>query len=213
MKQQFASNTYLVWAHPRVDSLTAAIVGEIKQEAGRQNMGITELDLYRANFNPVLPPDEEPDWSNPDKVFSKEVTELFQAMENHDNIVVVFPVWWFAFPAILKGYIDRIWNYGLAYGRGHKLPVSSVRWVALVGGAEKKFKQMGKDTFMTDQLNGLAKYCGTPDSDVAFLYNTIGFEENINNADTHYQQLLAQARSVVVELTDKVRETGNTTSA
>ena len=28
------------------------------------------------------------------------------------------PVWWFSVPAILKGYIDRVWNFGIAYGGG-----------------------------------------------------------------------------------------------
>lgn len=204
MTQQYQSKTYLVWAHPRLDSLTAAMVEEIKQEAACQNMGITELDLYRANFNPVLAADEEPEWSNPDKIFNEEVTQLYRAMENHDNIIVVYPVWWYAFPAMMKGYIDRIWNYGLAYGRGHRLPVDRVRWVAMVGGAEDKFKNMGKDAFMEDQMNGLAKYCNTPDSKVSFLYNTIGFEEDIANAEEHHQKLAAQARAVVIELAEHV---------
>ena len=33
-----------------------------------------------------------------------------------DAIVFQFPIWWFSFPAILKGWVDRVFAYGLAYG-------------------------------------------------------------------------------------------------
>lgn len=48
---------------------------------------------------------------------------------------------------MLKGYIDRVWNNGLAYGDGHKLPFNKVRWVALVGGDKESFVQMGWEKY------------------------------------------------------------------
>ncbi|WP_429985636.1 NAD(P)H-dependent oxidoreductase [Lysinibacillus pakistanensis] len=39
---------------------------------------------------------------------------------NIDNIVFVFPVWWHSIPAMLKGYIDQVFNYWFAY-RSNKL--------------------------------------------------------------------------------------------
>ncbi|MGC6744074.1 NAD(P)H oxidoreductase [Escherichia coli] len=114
---------------------------------------VTELDLYRRNFNPVMTPEDEPDWKNMDKRYSPEVHQLYSELLEHDTLVVVFPLWWYSFPAMLKGYIDRVWNNGLAYGDGHKLPFNKVRWVALVGGDKriicpdglgKKYKRLFK---------------------------------------------------------------------
>ena len=38
---------------------------------------------------------------------------------------------------MLKGYLDRVWNYGLGYGPGGKLGGKKIRWVALVGGSQE----------------------------------------------------------------------------
>ncbi|MGT9364251.1 NAD(P)H-dependent oxidoreductase, partial [Escherichia coli] len=35
--------------------------------------------------------------------------ELYSELLEHDTLVVVFPLWWYSFPAMLKGYIDRVW--------------------------------------------------------------------------------------------------------
>ena len=48
---------YLVWAHPRHDSLTAHIADAIHQRAMERKIQVTELDLYRRNFNPVMTSD------------------------------------------------------------------------------------------------------------------------------------------------------------
>ena len=61
---------YLVWAHPRHDSLTAHIADAIHQRAMERKIQVTELDLYRRNFNPVMTSEDEPDWKNMDKRYS-----------------------------------------------------------------------------------------------------------------------------------------------
>ncbi|MGQ7186666.1 NAD(P)H oxidoreductase, partial [Escherichia sp. HC-CC] len=123
--------------------MTAHIADAIHQRAMERKIQVTELDLYRRNFNPVMTSEDEPDWKNMDKRYSPEVHQLYSELLEHDTLVVVFPLWWYSFPAMLKGYIDRVWNNGLAYGDGHKLPFNKVRWVALVGGDKESFVQMG----------------------------------------------------------------------
>lgn len=191
----------LIWAHPRRDSLTARVVTGIRQEAEAQGLAVEELDLYRSGFDPVLREADEPDWASEQQVHSAEATALAQSLQAFEHIVVVFPVWWCAVPAMLKGYIDRVWNYGLAYGGGKRLPVSSIRWVALVGGAQAKFEAHGWDQHMETLLSdGISAYCGVPDSTVTFLYNTIAFEEATENVGQHHAQLIDQAITVVSDL-------------
>lgn len=62
---------YLVWAHPRHDSLTAHIADAIHQRAMERKIQVTELDLYRRNFNPVMTPEDEPDWKNMDVILQR----------------------------------------------------------------------------------------------------------------------------------------------
>jgi putative NADPH-quinone reductase len=190
----------IVWAHPRTDSLTSRVVAGLKYEASKKGIEVAELDLYRSGFDPILREDDEPDWTNPQKIYSKEVMKLSASISDFDHIVFVFPVWWYSLPAMLKGYIDRVWNYGLAYGDGKKLSVSSVSWIALVGGAKKNFEKHQKNNYMEDLLNnGISKYCGVNKSSVMFLYNTIAFEEGIEDSEKHYAALISQAKNIISE--------------
>ncbi|VDY65100.1 Glutathione-regulated potassium-efflux system ancillary protein kefF [Shimwellia blattae] len=160
-------------------------------------MRSTTLDLYRRGFNPVLETADEPDWKNPDKHYSEQVQQLFGELQDKDTLVVVFPVWWYSFPAMIKGWIDRVLNYGLAYGGGRKIPVSRIRWVALVGGSGDKFAANGWEENLSHYLNTMVRYIGVEDSAVTFLYNTIGVEEGIDNRQQHYDALFSQARGMV----------------
>lgn len=191
----------LIWAHPRSDSLTARVVAGVRQEAEAQGLVVEELDLYRLGFDPVLREEDEPDWASEQQFHSAEATALAQSLDAFDHIVVVFPVWWYAVPAMLKGYIDRVWNYGLVYGGGKRIPVSSIRWVALVGGAQAKFEAHGWDKHMEALLSdGIAAYCGVPDSTITFLYNTIAFEEAADDIEQHHAVLISQATALVSAL-------------
>lgn len=191
-----SDNMYIVWAHPRSDSLTAQVVKEIQGEAERQGTNVSTLDLYRLGFNPALNVEDEPDWDNPNKQYSPEVHRLFNEMATNDTVVFVFPVWWYGFPAMLKGYLDRVWNNGLAYG-GKGFPAKKVQWVALVGGSQEGYVKYGWEKNMTDYLTSAGSYLGIPETKIHFLYNTIGVEEDIVDREKHYQNLFEQARSFV----------------
>lgn len=145
-----SKNIYFVWAHPRADSLTAHVVKEMQAQAAEQGFTVSSLDLYRSNFDPVLGVEDEPDWNNPQKTYSPEVHRLFGELEDKDTLVLVYPVWWYGFPAMLKGYLDRVWNYGLTYGEGASMKGKKIRWVALVGGAQAGFIKFGWEKNMTD---------------------------------------------------------------
>ncbi|MCW2480524.1 NAD(P)H oxidoreductase [Candidatus Symbiopectobacterium sp. NZEC135] len=191
------NNMYIIWSHPRRDSLTAQVVQEIQEEAVGQGFNVSTLDLYRSGFDPVLREDDEPDWNNPQKTYSPEVHRLFGELEDKDTLVLVFPVWWYGFPAMLKGYLERVWNYGLAYGEDNALKHKKIRWLALVGGSQAGFIKFGWEKNMTDYIKGGMGYLGVEDVEIDFLYNTIGVEEGIDDREGHYQQLFAQARGIV----------------
>lgn len=198
---------YFVWAHPKQDSLTAQIVESMKKHAKEKGFTISELDLYRSDFDPSLKEVDLPFWKDGndyingnEQNFSQEVYDMFNELKGVDTVFVVFPIWWNSFPALLKGYIDRVWNFGLAYGYGNKLPVNRIRWIALGGGTESLYKQYELDKYIRHFMDtGLAIYCGIEDSSVEILYNTIGFEEEGKGAD-HYEKLFKQANAVIDNL-------------
>lgn len=192
-------NLLLVWAHPRDDSLTARVAAAVKSELNAVEVAVTELDLYRMGFDPSLQPIDEPDWHDIDKKYSDEVQTLAAQLKNQDAVIFVFPVWWFSVPAILKGYIDRVWNNGIAYGGGRRLPFKKARWIAVTGETETSFTKRGLDKSMTHQLNvGIGGLCGATDSKVEYLYDALG--EDAVDIAAHHDALIEQARNVVREL-------------
>jgi len=197
---------YLIWTHPRADSLTAQVVAGIRQELQGRDVDVQELDLYRHGFNPVLGVEDEPDWANPDKRYSEEVMEMAAALQGSDFGIVVFPLWWSGMPAMLKGYLDRVWNYGLTYGAGRTLPFSKLRWITLVGGGQQEFEGWGNPDNMRHLLNGsIAGYGGVKDAEIEFIYNTIGPEEGVDAAE-HYAALIAQARTAMVRMLETAED-------
>ncbi|WP_217557012.1 NAD(P)H oxidoreductase [Paenibacillus sp. GbtcB18] len=176
-----------VVAHPRTDSLTMAVTDRFTrglQDAGHE----TEvLDLYRIGFNPVLNEPDEPDWTDSGKQYSAEVMDEIERMKRHDGLAYIFPLWWYGLPAMLKGYIERVWNHGFAYGP-QKLHHRKVLWLSLAAATPEQLAKRDYDQMINHQLNvGLAEYVGIPTSKVEFLYDTLS-----SNPD-HIQDLLQQA--------------------
>jgi len=176
-----------VVSHPRVDSLTFAVAERFMQgliDAGHE----TEMfDLHRSGFNPVLWKADEPDPSSDRKIYSPEVETEIERMNKHDALAYIFPVWWHSFPAMLKGYIDRVWNDGFAYG-SNKLHHIRVLWLGLASAPKKHYEKWQYDKMITHHLNiGIADFCGISNSKVEILYDTLDSRPEI------IERLLLQA--------------------
>ena len=71
-------------------------------------------DLYAEKFDPILPHEEIPKDAELDPVVAQHCRELAAA----DGYIVVHPNWWAMPPAILKGWLDRVWRQGVVYRFG-----------------------------------------------------------------------------------------------
>ncbi|MGB8858055.1 MAG: NAD(P)H-dependent oxidoreductase [Ilumatobacteraceae bacterium] len=105
---------YLVYCHPSETSITAA--ARDRALAGLQAAGhdVRVNDLYAEGFVPELsawertnhlaPPDTKP-----------EIAPYAANLRWCEALVMVYPTWWAGQPAMLKGWIDRVWVSGVAY--------------------------------------------------------------------------------------------------
>ncbi len=194
----------VIWAHPRTTSLTATIAQEVIDQLKELGAHVDELDLYRSGFDSVLDTPDEPDWGNPQKQYSAEVQEHAVRTLAATAVVFVFPIWWYSLPALLKGYIDRVWNYGLFYGGAPDHGITGVRWIGLAGHPQEQFQKRDYDRMIAHHLNiGIAEYCGVKDSQVELLYNTLGDE--ISDMSKHVDTLKNTARASVAELMSYLR--------
>ena len=129
----------LVFAHPEPRSLNGALRDVAVQELLAQGHEVQVSDLYaqqwkseidRADF-PTLPPDERLKPVAASKsaftgdTLTADVKAEIEKLLWADTLILQFPLWWFSMPAILKGWVDRVFAYGFAYGVGEH---SDRRW-------------------------------------------------------------------------------------
>lgn len=163
----------LVVAHPRPGSLTHQAAAAFARTAGAAGHRIDWADLVAEGFDPVLREADEPDWANGGKVYSPAVRAEMARIERNAATVMVFPVWWWSMPAVLKGWIDRVWNNGWAYG-GATYPHARVLALAVVGGTREATSAGGYDRAMQVQIeDGILRYCGVAEPRLALLYDAL----------------------------------------
>ncbi len=101
----------VVLAHPSTKSFNHAITETVVQALNENGHEVMFHDLYQENFDPVLPYNEILKGSQLDPQIKQHTDEL----SNADGIIIVHPSWWGQPPAILKGWIDRVFRTGVAY--------------------------------------------------------------------------------------------------
>jgi putative NADPH-quinone reductase len=103
----------VVHAHPLADSLVAAARERVLRGLAAAHAEVRVNDLYADGF--------EPEFTAHDKATHKEpgVVPALQGYVDDlrwcDTLVLVYPTWWSGQPAILKGWIDRVWVNGVAW--------------------------------------------------------------------------------------------------
>ncbi|MGQ9367907.1 NAD(P)H-dependent oxidoreductase [Azospirillum sp. ST 5-10] len=132
-------NVLFVFAHPEPRSLNGALRDVAVRELESRGHTVLVSDLYamgwkaavdRADF-PALAPDARlrvPAASG-DAFAAGTLTDDVAAEQRKllwaDLLILQFPLWWYSMPAILKGWVDRVYAYGFAYGVGEH---SDRRW-------------------------------------------------------------------------------------
>ena len=101
----------VILAHPNPTSFNHSIAHMVIQTLEKGGHQITFHDLYAEVFNPVMPEEEISKNASVEPKIKRYCRELCTA----DGIVIVHPNWWGQPPAILKGWIDRIFRPGMAY--------------------------------------------------------------------------------------------------
>lgn len=163
----------LVVAHGRPTSLTNQAADAFAAAARSRGHVVEVADLAAEGFDPVLHEEDEPDWSNPGKTYSEVVRREMARIERNDATVIFFPVWWWSMPALLKGWIDRVWNHGWAYG-GKTYPHRRVLMVGIAGTGRAAYEASGYDAAMETQIvTGILRYCGIEDGRLEMLFGVL----------------------------------------
>jgi NAD(P)H dehydrogenase (quinone) len=177
-----------VLCHPRPDSFTAAVAAAFRAGLAESGHAGELADLYAEGFDPLVLPPDEPDWNDATKRYSDAVLAEQARIERHQAIAMVFPVWWWSFPAMLKGWIDRVWNRGWAYDESRlQLECGLLIGVASSGSKTYDGPRGYRAAMETQLVQGILDYCSVPRGRLELLMNS-------TDDDATRQALLARAR-------------------
>lgn len=153
-----------VFCHPRRDSFTGALLDSFASGVGEAGHDIELADLYREGFDPSFRVEDYAQFRAepmPDEILTEQ-----RRVDRADALAFVFPVWWWSFPAMLKGWIDRVWSEGWAYNFTPERSKGLLRDrpTILLGSAATKaatYRKYRYDEAMRVQIDtGTLGYCG-----------------------------------------------------
>ncbi|MDI3389907.1 NAD(P)H oxidoreductase [Streptomyces sp. B-S-A8] len=187
-----ARTALVVMAHHRADSLTAHTARRTVSRLEDAGFRVDLLDLHAEGFDPRMNVADQPEWGDREKPYSDEVRAHMRRLLDADVVVAVFPVYWQSVPALLKGWIDRVWNYGFAYGRSKpRLAGKRILWLGLAGATSEDPMTEGMRALLETNLSeGIAYYCGFSQSTVALLPDA---EERPQSIDADGNLLVGEA--------------------
>lgn len=104
----------VVLCHPDKDSFNAAVATKYCEVVKASGQTTVVRDLYKLNFDPTLKLQEIP--GRDDFAISPDVIAEWDILNDASALVFIYPIWFGAPPAMLKGYVDRV----LGSGFGHR---------------------------------------------------------------------------------------------
>jgi NAD(P)H dehydrogenase (quinone) len=106
-------NVLVVYCHPDPSSLVAAVRERAVATLERGGHVVHVVDLYADGFDPCLTADERAHHREPG--VSPTLQSYADDLRWCDALLLVYPTWWGTVPAMLKGWIDRVWALGVAW--------------------------------------------------------------------------------------------------
>lgn len=163
----------VVFDHPRRASYAGALLDAFVEGLGAAGHAAEVADLYREGFDPRMDPADEPDWDDPGKRYSAAVLAEQARVARAEALAFVFPVWWWSVPAMTKGWIDRVWNHGWAYGGGAALAHRKALMIGAAAADAAAYAKRGYGAAMQAQLvTGVLGYCGIAEARLVLIHDT-----------------------------------------
>ncbi len=153
----------IIYAHPNPKSFNSAIRKTIEEKLKEKDENYTVRDLYQLNFNPVMKPEDFIAIQHGD--FLPDVKKEQTFIKNAKRIFIIHPIWWYSMPAILKGYIDRVFSHGFAYdvknGKIERLLTGKEVVIFNTMGESKKQCEESKVCFcIRKTIDSIFEFCG-----------------------------------------------------
>ena len=168
----------IVVSHPNTDSLTHAVAARIGAGLVHEQHSFEIADLSAEGFQPAYTTADIAGFLQQGQT-SADIRAEQQRIDQADALVLVYPVYWWSMPGLLKGWVDRVFSRGWAYDDGadgkliKRLGHLPIHLVALAAGDEQLYARHGYGAAMKTQIeHGIFDYCGAPVMTSALLTGT-----------------------------------------
>ena len=105
----------VVFCHPSETSFGAAILETARTALCGAGHEVRVINLYRDGFDPVLSVEEWHSYLSDTAKNIAAVRDHVEAMRWAESLVLIFPTWMYGPPAMLKGWLERVWLPGVAF--------------------------------------------------------------------------------------------------
>ena len=174
----------IVHAHPEVNSFCSSLKNTAIEYFNSIGAEVQVSDLFNMGFNPIGDQDDFTQLQNSEffkyqleqvhafqhGLFEPSLQTEMDKLEWCDTLIFSFPLWWFGMPAILKGWVDRVFAMGFVYGAGKGVydngvfPNKKAFLTFTTGGPEVAYSPTGKngnlDTILYPIHHGMLYFIG-----------------------------------------------------
>ncbi len=174
----------IVHAHPEVNSFCSSLKNTAIDYFNSIGAEVQVSDLFNMGFNPIGDQDDFTQLQNSEffkyqleqvhafqhGLFEPSLQTEMDKLEWCDTLIFSFPLWWFGMPAILKGWVDRVFAMGFVYGAGKGVydngvfPNKKAFLTFTTGGPEVAYSPTGKngnlDTILYPIHHGMLYFIG-----------------------------------------------------
>ncbi|MFB9137044.1 NAD(P)H-dependent oxidoreductase [Vibrio olivae] len=184
-------NILTVFSHPYRDKYPGAVMDAFHQPIANAGHHIDILDLHREGFDPRFTEADHACFWGGD--LPAEIHKMQQRVAKADQLAFVFPIYWWSMPALMKGWIERVFTGGWAYQYGKgvedrgQAPLDGLltnipTTLIGVGGSKKTtYDKYRYDDAMKIQIDlGIFAYCGVTDVESHIIYDVEGEVNALN---------------------------------
>ena len=149
-----SNNILVITSNPEKDSMTDAVGAAFAAGAVERGASADVLDLYDEGFNPVYSAADRAHYLG-HAPMPEDVVPIQRRLAQADVIALVFPIYWYTMPAMVKGLFDRVICRGFAYhpdGTPGALADKTVRVIMLTGGSRQWYESDGIGESLDNQI-------------------------------------------------------------
>ncbi|MCH2234776.1 MAG: NAD(P)H-dependent oxidoreductase [Crocinitomicaceae bacterium] len=157
--------------HPDAESFNAGLTEAYLNGAKKQSFETEIINIRDLNFNPNL----ESGYRKRTEL-EPDLVEAIEKIKKADHLVWIFPMWWYSFPAILKGFIDRTFLPGITYeiepGKGFpkKLLKGKTGRIIITADTPNWYNKIFmKNPAINQMKKGILKFCGVNPVKVTYI--------------------------------------------